>query len=111
MAAVVKPKIKKGDRVAVIAGKDIGGEGRVLQVLPKKGKVLVEGVNRVTRHEKISMDRRGTQQGGISHKEAPVDLSNVALVCPTDGPTRLGYRTQDDGGAKVRVCVKCGTEL
>jgi large subunit ribosomal protein L24 len=104
-------RIRKGDQVAVIAGKDLGARGRVLAVDPRRGRVMVEGVNRVTRHEKISMDRRGTQQGGISHKEAPVDLSNVALVCPTDGPTRLGYRTQDDGGAKVRVCVKCGTEL
>jgi large subunit ribosomal protein L24 len=105
-----KVKIRKGDRVRVIAGKDLDAEGRVLQVVPKKNRVLVEGVNRVTRHEKISMDRRGAQQGGITHKEAPIDLSNVALICPTDGATRVGYRVGDDG-SKVRVCVKCGTEL
>lgn len=103
------PKIRKGDRVAVIAGKDLGAEGRVLQVLPRKNKVLVEGINQVTRHEKVRMSRRGAQEGGITHKEAAVNLSNVALICPTDGPTRVGFRLDD--GAKVRVCKKCGTEL
>jgi large subunit ribosomal protein L24 len=95
--------------VAVIAGKDLGAEGRVLQVLPRKNKVLVEGINQVTRHEKIRMSRRGAQEGGITHKEAAVNLSNVALVCPTDGPTRVGFRVE--GEAKVRVCKKCGVEL
>ena len=104
-------KIKKGDRVAVIAGKDLGGEGRVLQVLPKKRRVIVEGVNQVTRHEKIRMARgRGGQEGGITHKPAAIAISNVALICPTDGPTRAGYRVEESG-AKVRVCRKCGTEL
>ena len=102
--------IKKGDTVQVISGKDAGVEGRVLEVIPKKQRVIIEAVNRVTRHEKIRMDRRGTQQGGIAHKESPVHLSNVALVCPTDGPTRVGHRVEDNG-AKVRVCVKCGVEL
>jgi len=102
--------IKKGDTVQVISGKDAGVEGRVLEVIPKKQRVIIEAVNRVTRHEKIRMDRRGTQQGGIAHKESPVHLSNVALVCPTDGPTRVGHRVEENG-AKVRVCVKCGVEL
>ena len=102
-------KIKKGDTVAVIAGKDLGAQGRVLEVIPKKNKVIVEAVARATRHEKIRMNRRGTQEGGIAHKETAINISNVALVCPTDGPTRVGYKT--DGGAKVRVCRKCGTEL
>ncbi len=104
-------KIKKGDQVTVLAGKDIGVRGRVLEVLPKTNKVIVEGVNRVTRHEKISMTRRGGQEGGISHKEAAINVSNVALICPTDGPTRAGYRVEGPGGGKVRVCKKCGTEL
>ena len=103
-------KVKKGDTVAILTGKDAGAQGRVLEVLPKKNRILVEGVNSVTRHEKIRMDRRGTQQGGIEHKEAAVNVSNVALVCPTDGPTRVGYRV-DEGGTRVRVCKKCGTEL
>ena len=103
-------KIRKGDEVAVISGKDLGARGRVLSVDPKRGRVLVEGVNQITRHEKVRMNRRGGQEGGIAHKEAPVDLSNVALVCPTDGVARVGYRIEGDG-TKVRVCKKCGAEL
>ena len=104
-------KLRKGDRVVVISGKDRGLEGRVIEVLPSKGRVMVEGANRITRHEKVRMNRRGSQEGGIAHKEAPIDISNVALVCPTDGPTRVGYKFEEGTGAKVRVCKKCGTEL
>ena len=107
---MVKPNIRKGDRVAIISGKDSGAEGRVLEVIPKKSRVIVEGVNQVTRHEKVRMNRRGTQEGGITHKEAALDISNVALICPTDGPTRVGYRV-DESGTKLRVCAKCRTEL
>ena len=105
-------KIRKGDQVVVISGKDVGAKGRVLEVLPKKGRVIVEGVNRNTRHEKIRPARsgRGGQEGGITHKEGPINISNVALVCPTDGHARLGYRLEA-GGAKVRICKKCGVEL
>jgi large subunit ribosomal protein L24 len=103
-------KIRKGDEVQVIAGKELGAKGRVLEVLPKKGKVIVEGVARATRHEKIRPAQgRAGQEGGITHKEASVDISNVALVCPSDGPTRVAYRM--DGDVKVRVCRKCGAEL
>ena len=104
-------KLKKGDTVAVIAGKDLGTTGRILEVLPKKNKIIVEGVNRVTRHEKISMNRRGGQTGGIEHKEAPINASNVALVCNNDGPTRVGYRVEEGTGSKVRICKKCGGEV
>lgn len=104
-------KVRKGDEVRIIAGKDLGAQGRVLSVMPKKGKVLIEGVNTVTRHEKVRYNRRGGQEGGITHKEAPVDISNVALVCPKDGPTRAGYRVDEATGFKTRVCKKCGTEL
>ncbi len=104
-------KIKKGDRVQIIAGKDLGAQGRVLEVLPKKRRVIIEGVARATRHEKVRMNRRGTQEGGIAHKEMPIDISNVAIICPTDGPTRVGFRIEDATGAKVRICKKCGTEL
>ncbi|MEA2509700.1 MAG: large subunit ribosomal protein [Actinomycetota bacterium] len=103
--------IKRGDEVTVIAGKDLGARGRVLQVLPKKRRIVVEGINRVTRHEKIRLNRRGSQEGGITHKEIAIDISNVALVCPTDGAARLGYRMDEGTGAKVRICKKCGTEL
>jgi large subunit ribosomal protein L24 len=108
--SVSKVKIKKGDTVRVIGGKDKGADGRVLEVLPRKGRVIIEGVNRVTRHDKIRMSRRGAQEGGIAHKEAAIDISNVALICPTDGPTRIGFRVEE-GGSKVRICTKCGTEL
>jgi large subunit ribosomal protein L24 len=107
---MAKVSIRKGDRVAIISGKDNGAEGRVLEVLPKKRRVIVEGINRATRHEKVRMNRRGTQEGGISHKEAAVDISNVALICPTDGPTRVGFKGED-AESKLRVCAKCGTEL
>ena len=103
-------KVKKGDTVVIIGGKDKGADGRVLQVLPKKKRVIVEGINRVTRHEKIRMSRRGGQEGGIEHKEASVDISNVALVCPNDGVARVGYRVEANG-EKTRICKKCGTEL
>jgi large subunit ribosomal protein L24 len=107
----VSVNIKRGDEVTVIAGKDLGARGRVLQVLPKKRRIIVEGINRVTRHEKIRLNRRGSQEGGITHKEIAIDISNVALVCPTDGAARLGYRVDEGSGAKVRICKKCGTEL
>lgn len=102
-------KIRKGDEVAIIAGKDLGARGRVLEVLPKRGRVVVEAVARATKHEKIRMNRRGAQEGGIEHREMPIAISNVALICPTDGPTRVGYRVEE--GNKVRICTKCGTEL
>ncbi len=107
-----KPRIRKGDTVAVISGKDLGAQGRVLEVLPGKGKIIVEGIARATRHEKIKPSRgRGGQEGGIKHQENPIDISNVALVCPTDGPTRIGYRLDETSGARVRICRKCGSEL
>lgn len=107
-----RPKIRKGDTVAVISGKDLGAQGRVLEVLPRRGKIIVEGVARGTRHEKIRPARgRGGQEGGITHKENAIDISNVALVCPTDGPTRIGYRFDEVSGAKTRICRKCGSEL
>jgi large subunit ribosomal protein L24 len=105
-------KIKKGDEVQVISGKDVGARGRVLEVLPRRRRVMVEGVSQVTRHEKVRQAQgRGAQQGGITHKESLIDISNVALICPTDGPTRAGYRVEKGTGAKVRICKKCGTEL
>lgn len=104
-------KIRKGDEVEIISGKDVGARARVLEVNPKKGRVLVEGINRVTRHEPIRMSKgRGGTEGGIIHKEASIDISNVALICPTHGPTRAGYQIEGER-AKIRVCTKCGTEL
>jgi large subunit ribosomal protein L24 len=100
-------KIKKGDRVRVLTGKDRGKEGVVMFALPREGKVIVDGVNVAKKHQKPT---RATMQGGIIDKDMPINASAVAIVCPNDGPTRIGYRV-DDQGRKTRVCKKCGTEL
>ncbi len=105
-------RIRKGDRVHVLTGKDSGKQGRVIAVYPGKDKLLVEGVNRVKRHERIrpAKGRRGGQEGGIVTKELPVQMSNVTLVCGSCGPTRVGTRIEDDG-TKVRICKKCESDL
>jgi large subunit ribosomal protein L24 len=100
-------KIKKGDRVKVLSGKDRGKEGDVMRVLPSKGKVIVEGVNRVKKNQRQT---RATMQGGIIDKDMPMPVSSVAVVCSTCGATRIGFRF-DDQGRKIRVCKKCGTDL
>jgi large subunit ribosomal protein L24 len=100
-------KIKKGDRVVVLQGKDRGKQGVVMRALPSQGKVIVEGVNIAKKHQKPT---RATMQGGIIDKDMPLDVSNVALICPKDGATRVGYKLTD-GGAKARICRKCGQEL
>ncbi|MBI4261371.1 MAG: 50S ribosomal protein L24 [Actinobacteria bacterium] len=103
-------RIRKEDNVMVMTGKDRGKTGRVVRVLPKEGRVMVEGVARVKRHLKIQPTQRGGQKGGIIDKEMPIDLSNVQVVCKTCGqPTRVGYRIGDEG--KFRVCRKCGADL
>ena len=97
-------RIKKGDEVEVIAGKDIGKRGEVLSVDREKERVMVEGINIVHRHTKPS---REMQQGGIIENEAPIHVSNVQLVCPGCGETtRIGADFLDDG-TKVRICKKC----
>jgi large subunit ribosomal protein L24 len=96
-------KLRKGDRVRVIAGKDLGKDGVVMRVLPTKNRVIVEGVNVAKKHQRPT---RATMQGGIIDKDMPLDASNVALICGTCGATRIGYRF-DDAGKKVRVCRKC----
>lgn len=104
-------KIRKGDRVRVLAGKDVGKEGRVISVLPDKGRVLVEGVHRVKRHEKIRPAKgRSGQEGGIVTTELPIDLSNVTLICGACGPTRVGFKV-DAEGVKTRICRSCESEL
>ena len=100
--------IKQGDTVQVLTGDDAGNTGRVLRVLPKESKILVEGVNRVYRH--LKPIRRNAQGGRLS-KEMPVSLSNVALVCPScRRGVRVGKRYAADGH-KERFCKKCGTGL
>jgi large subunit ribosomal protein L24 len=97
--------IKKNDNVIVIAGRDAGKRGRVLRVVPDKGRVIVEGVNFIKRHTRP--DPRRNVKGGIVQREAPLNASNVQLVCPECGArTRIGRRLLDDG-RRVRYCVKC----
>jgi len=97
-------KLKKGDRVVVIAGRDKGKEGEILKVLPSEGRALVSGVNMVIRHTRQTQ----TAQGGRLSKEATLDLSNIALVDPKDGgPTRVGFKFLEDG-TKVRFAKKSG---
>jgi large subunit ribosomal protein L24 len=101
-------KIRKGDRVRVLSGKDKGKEGEVMRSLPREGKVIVEGINIARKSQRPT---RTTQQGGIIDKDMPMQVSNVALVCPSCGkPTRVGY-TLDKSGQKARVCKKCGGEI
>lgn len=103
-----KMKIKKGDKVEVLTGKDKGKRGEVLRVYPEKNKVVVEGVAISKRHVKPNA---ANQQGGIVEAEAAIDASNVALIDPkTDKPTRVGYLIKEDG-TKVRVSKKSGAEL
>jgi len=97
-------KIKKGDTVVVRSGKDKGRTGTVMQVLPKDGKLLVQGVNVAARHRKPS---QANPQGGIDRREAPMAISKVSLADPKDGkPTRVRFEERD--GKKVRVAVKSG---
>jgi large subunit ribosomal protein L24 len=111
-------KIKKGDKVIVISGRDKGKTGRVLTVLTDTNRVIVEGVQRVTKHVKAGQTQRGTRTGGIETVEAPIHISNVMVVDPkTKTRTRVGYRTeqvQRDGRTKtmrVRVAKKSGEDL
>jgi large subunit ribosomal protein L24 len=104
----VKVHVKTKDEVIVISGKDKGVKGKVLAVSPKSGRVTVEGVAMVTRHQK---SRAQGQPGGIIRKEAAVDASNVMLVCQKCGkPSRAGHKILDDG-KKVRTCKKCGEQI
>ena len=101
-------KIRKGDKVVVLAGKDKGRSGQVLKVMPKENKALVAGINVVRRHQRQSQ----TQEGGIITKEAPIHLSNIAMVDPKDNKsaTRVGFQIQKDG-KKVRVAKRSGAEI
>jgi large subunit ribosomal protein L24 len=103
-------KVKKGDMVLVIAGKDKGARGRVLSALPRVDKVIVEGVNRVKKHTRIRTTQRGAKTGGIVTQEAAIHVSNVMVIDSDGKPTRVGFRT-DDNGAKVRISRRSGKDL
>ncbi|MDE5646981.1 MAG: 50S ribosomal protein L24 [Muribaculaceae bacterium] len=103
-----KLKIKKGDTVYVLSGEDRGRQGRVLEVLPKKGRAIVEGINIVSKSAKPSAKH---PQGGIIKMEAPLHISNLSLIDPKSGkPTRVGFR-KDDNGKTVRYSKKSGEEI
>jgi large subunit ribosomal protein L24 len=99
-------KLRKGDKVRVLSGKDRGKEGDIMRVLPGKNKVIVDGVNQAKKHQRAT---RATMQGGIIDKDMPMPASGVAIVCSTCGPTRIGYRFE--GTNKVRICRKCGGDI
>ncbi|WP_319459826.1 50S ribosomal protein L24 [Micromonospora sp. RTP1Z1] len=103
-------KVKKGDTVVVIAGKDKGAKGKVIVAYPRQDKVLVEGVNRVKKHTRISTTQRGAKTGGIVTQEAPIHVSNVQVLDSEGKPTRVGYRI-DDNGQKVRIARSTGKDL
>jgi large subunit ribosomal protein L24 len=103
-------KIKKGDTVVVIAGKDKGAKGKVIAAYPRQDKVLVEGVNRMKKHERIRTTQRGAKTGGIVTQEAPIHVSNVQIVDSDGKPTRVGYRV-DENGHKVRIARTTGKDL
>ena len=100
-------KLRKGDRVQVLTGKERGKVGEVTRAMPKENKVLIAGINIAKRH---SRPVRATIQGGIIDKDMPLPAAAVAIICPKDGPTRIHYEFDEDG-VKFRVCAKCGERL
>ncbi len=113
-----KLKVKKGDTVQVIAGKDKGAKGKVIMAYPDTGRVLVEGVNRIKKHTKVSQTQRGAKTGGIVTQEAPIDVCKVMVVGADGKATRVGYRsaeiTRDDGRVehkRVRVSRRTGEDI
>jgi large subunit ribosomal protein L24 len=103
----IKMKLRKGDRVQVLSGKDRGQTGTIMRVLPKANKVIVDGVNVAKRHQRQTQARI---KGGIIDKDMPISASAVAIICPKDGPTRVSYDINAEG-KKIRVCNKCREEL
>ncbi|NLU81735.1 50S ribosomal protein L24 [Rhodococcus sp. HNM0569] len=104
-------KVHKGDTVLVIAGKDKGAKGKVIQAFPATSKVLVEGVNRIKKHTAVSANERGASSGGIVTQEAPIHVSNVAVVDSDGNPTRVGYRIDEETGKRVRISRKNGKDI
>jgi large subunit ribosomal protein L24 len=104
-------KIKKGDHVIVVAGRDRGREGTVIAAYPERERVLVQGVNMVKKNTKVTQGMRGAKEGGIVHQEAPIHVSNVQVIDPdTKKPARVGYRFDEDG-KKVRVARPSGKDI
>jgi large subunit ribosomal protein L24 len=106
----MKMRLKKGDRVQVIQGKDIGKTGEISRVIPERNMVVVESAELINVAKKHQKPTRATMQGGIQDKAMPIHVSNLMLICGKDGPVKVGYRIGANG-KKVRVCRKCGAEL
>jgi len=104
-------KVHKGDTVLVVAGKDKGAKGKVIQAYPTRNKVLVEGVNRIKKHTAISTNQRGAQSGGIVTQEAAIHVSNVMVVDSDGKPTRIGYRVDAETGKRVRISKRNGKDI
>jgi large subunit ribosomal protein L24 len=104
------PKIKKGDEVVVVAGKDRGIKGKVIAVIPERNRVVVEGINRAVKHTRLGTSARGAKTGGIEHVEAAIHISNVMVLDGDGKATRVGYR-RDDDGKNVRVSRRSGKDL
>ena len=103
-------KVKKGDTVVVIAGKDKGAKGKVIQAYPERNRVIVEGVNRIKKHTRVTQTQRGAKSGGIVTQEAAIHVSNVMVVDSDGKPARIGYR-KDDNGKNVRVSRRNGKDI
>ena len=103
-------KVHKGDMVQVISGPDKGAQGKVIEAYPKTNKVLIEGVNRIKKHVANSAPERGAESGGIVTQEAPIHVSNVAVLDSDGNPTRVGYRF-DENGKKVRIARRNGKDI
>ena len=107
-------KLRKGDEVEVLIGKDKTHRGVIMKVLPQERKVIVEGINVAKKHQRQTQSTtRRRVQGGIIDKDMPIPMASVALVCPKDGAVRVGFdfKTEGDRRSKVRVCRTCGREL
>ena len=107
-------KVKKGDTVLVIAGKDKGARGKVIQAYPDRDRVLVEGVNRIKKHTRVSQNQRGAQSGGIVTQEAAIHVSNVMVIDADGKPTRVGRKvveSEDGKTSRVRISRRTGKEI
>jgi large subunit ribosomal protein L24 len=104
-------KIHKGDTVLVIAGKDKGARGKVLESFPTRNRILVEGVNRIKKHTAISQNERGASSGGIVTQEAAIHVSNVMVIDSDGKPARVGYRTDEESGKRVRISKRNGKDI
>src|SRR6187200_3158944 len=104
-------KVHKGDTVLVVAGKDKGAKGKVLVAYPSREKVLVEGVNRIKKHTAVSQNERGASSGGIVTQEAAIHVSDVMVIDSDGKPARIGYRTNEESGKRVRISKRNGKDV